>query len=183
MFPCNICFLFNMKPTKKDKKNMGFSILELLLYIAILSILVVLITNTFITLSRGTGQSQARSEVDAAIRFASELIKQDIKNASTITTPATGGTSTTLSLVRGGVAIVYDVSAGALRRKEGAATPVNVTSPVILVGTPTFTRLENTNTVFSTTTVSLKVMFNFSYNSTSPDWSYTTSLQTSTDLY
>jgi prepilin-type N-terminal cleavage/methylation domain-containing protein len=168
---------------QQGQHKSGFTLLELLIYITVLSILLVIISNTFISLSKGNGQSQARSEVDSAVRFSLELIKQDLKNASVVTTPASGGSSSTLTLTRGGVTIIYDVSAGALRRKEGAAAAVNVTNPNITVGTPTFTRLENTNTAFSITSVSIKVAMSFSYNSTSPDWAYSTSAQSSFDLY
>lgn len=165
----------------------GFSLLELLIYISILSILVVIISNTFIALSRGSGQSQARGEVDSSIRFAAELIKQDIKGASAITTPVTGGSGPSLTLTRsiGGTptTVTYDVVAGVLRRTEGVAAPVNITNSNITVSSPTFTRVENTNSFFGTTDISVRINMSFAYNSTSPDWSYATSLQTVAGLY
>lgn len=168
---------------QKIQKNMGFSLLELLIYITILSVLVVIISNTFISLSKGNGQSQAKSEVNFAIRFATELLRQDIKNASVISTPASVGTSSTLTLIRNGVTIVYDTSGGALRRKEGIASPVNLTNSSISVNTPTFRRIENTNLVFGVTNTTIQINMAFSYNSTSPDWAYTASLQTTVDLF
>ena len=167
----------------KIEKNRGFSLLELLIYVTILSILVVIISNVVITLSKGRGQSQAKSEVNSSIRFATELLKQDIKNASAITTPSLGTPTSTMTLTRAGVTIVYDVSAGVLRRKLGAATPDNLTTSDISVSAPTFTRIENTNAFFSATDVSIKINMTFSYNSTSPDWSYSDSLQTSANVY
>lgn len=172
---------FNLK--QKIVKNRAFSLLELLIYISILSIIMVIVSNTFISLSRSQGQSQARSEVDRDISFATELLKQDLKNASIVSVPAAVGTSSTLTLTRAGVVIVYDVSGGALRRKEGSATAVNVTSPNTIVSTPTFTRIENTNTVFSKTQVTIKVNMTFNYNSTSSNWTYSTALQTTVSLY
>lgn len=169
---------------KKKEKKKGFSLMELLIYIAVLSIVMVAISNTFISISRGNGQSQAKTEVDSAIRFAGELLKQDIKNASTISVPATAGSSnSTLSLIRNGTVILYDVSTGVLRRKEGTNSPVNLTNSTISVGVPTFTRIENTNTTFSVTNVAIKINMTFSYNSNSPDWTYSTSLQTTVNSY
>ena len=164
-------------------KCRGFSLLELLIYVAILSGLVVIISSTFISLSKGNGQSQAKSEVNGAIRFATELLRQDLKNASAVSVPTAGTPSATLTLTRGGVTIIYDISGGILRRKEGAASPVNVTNSNITVSTPTFTRIENTNTVFSTTNVSIKINMTFAYNSNSSDWTYSASLQTTVSLY
>ena len=167
--------------------NKGFSLLELLIYVAILSILVVVISNAFISLSRGNGQSQAKSEVNNSIRFATELMRQDIKNASAVTTPALGTPSSTLCLTRSGSTIFYDISAGVLRRTAGAscaaASPANVTNPNMIVSTPTFTRIENTNSLFSVTDVSVKISMTFSYNSTSPSWNYSEALQTTVNLY
>jgi len=53
--------------------------------------------------------------------------------------------------------IVYDVSGGILRRKEGAAAPSNMTSSNISVSAPTFTRIENTNPVFPATNVTITI--------------------------
>jgi len=180
-----LVFLIKLKNNYLKQKTWvrGFSLLELLIYLAILSGLVVISVTMFISLSRGQGQSSARSEIDYSIRFATELMRQDIKNASAVSVPALGTPSSTLSLTRDGVTILYDVSSGVLRRKEGAASPVNVTNSNTTVGTPTFTRIENTNTVFSKTSIAIKINMNFSYNSTSPDWAYSASLQNTVNLY
>lgn len=170
-------------PIKRKKLISGFSLLELLIYVTILSVLVVVVSNTFIALSKGNGQSNARSEVNSAIRFATELLRQDLKNASAVSVPIAGTPSGTLTLTRAGVTIVYDISGGILRRKEGTADPVNITNSNITVSTPTFTRIENTNLVFSRTNVAVKINMTFGYNSNSPDWAYSASLQTTASLY
>lgn len=156
--------------------------LELLIYISILSILIVAISSTFISLSKGRGQSNAKSEVNNAIRFATELIRQDLKNASSVSTPASGTPNKSLVLVRDGSTITYDIANGYLTRNG-----VNITSGNVLVdaakNASAFTRVENTNTAFNTTNVSILVNIIFDYNSTSPDWKYTTNLRTSVSLY
>ena len=169
---------------QKTGKRNGFSLLELLIYLAILSVLVVVIANIFISLSKSNGQSQARSEVNSSIRFASDLLQQDIKNASVITVPATPANtqSSTLTLTRNGATIIWDTSAGILRRTENGVTS-NVTNVNVLVGTPTFTRIENLNSVFGTTNVAVEVNMTFFYNSASPDWAYSDSLQITVNSY
>lgn len=169
---------------QKNKKSIGFSLIELLIYVAILSGLMVVSSNMFISLSKGNGQSNAKSEVDSAIRFAGELLRQDLKNASVVSVPVSGGSSSSLTLTRAGTTIVYDVSSGVLRRKEGVAMPVNLTNSNITVGTPTFTRIENTNVVFtSSKNIVIKISMTFSYNGSGSDWVYSNSLQTSINLY
>lgn len=178
--------MFRLIKNKKIKKNTGFTLLELLIYISILSILVVTISSTFISLSKGRGQSQAKSEVNNSIRFATELMRQDLKNASVVSNPSLAGdanSTDTLTLTRTGVTIVYDVLGGVLRRKEGNSTEVAVTDSSILVSAPIFTRIENTSNAFGTTNVSIKINMTFDYNSKSSDWIYSTSLQTTVSLY
>lgn len=173
----------NILKQKIQKKN-GFSLLELLVYIAILSILVVVVSNIFISISKSRGQSQAKTEVNSSVRLVTELIRQDIKNASVVSVPASAGSSgSSLTLTRGGVTIIYDVSSGVLRRKEGAATAINITNSNISVDTLTFTRIENPNAVFGTTDISIKINMTFRYNGNSPDWTYSTSSQTVVGLY
>ena len=168
---------------QKNKNKKGFSLFELLIYIAILSIIVVVISNILISLSNSNAQSQARSEVNSSIRFAGELLRQDLKNASSVSIPSLGTPSSTLTLVRNGTTIVYDTSSGFLRRKEGAASAINITNSNVVVGIPVFTRIENTNTVFNTTNISIKINITFSYNSTVPALAYSTSLENTINLY
>jgi len=169
-----------MKKFIFNKKNLhrAFSLLELVLYVGILSGLMVTSSNMFISLSKGNGQTQARSEVNAAIRFATERIKQDIKNSSSISTPELNVSSPSLSMTINNVTVVYDVSSGVLRRKEGTADPAPITPPNISVDSPIFTRIENTNTIFNLTTTTIQINMMFRYNSANPDWTYSSQLQT-----
>lgn len=163
----------------------GFSLLELLIYIAILSGLMVIISNTFISLSKGRGQSEAKSEVNSAIRFAIERIRQDLKGAtstSPIITPVFGTASSTLKLTTvAGTPITYDVSLGQLRRNDNG-TIATTTGTNVVVSAPTFTRIENYNTTFGATTTSIQVDMTFTYNSSSTDWKYSDRMRTSVSL-
>lgn len=170
---------FNIQYSTRKR---GISLLELLIYIAILSGLMVVVSDAFLSLSRGRGQAQARSEVNAAIRFAAEKIRQDMKGATAVVTPILGTASSTLNVTVSGVAVVYDVSAGQLRRKEGAGAYVAVTGSNIIAGAPTFTRLENRNLNLGATTTAIQVTMAMSYNSSSTDWIYSDSLRTTVTL-
>ena len=174
-----------IRKTESKIYKQGFSLLELLIYVAILSGLMVVIANAFISLSKGRGQSEARSEVNAAIRFANERLKQDLKNATSLTTPILGTASSTLEVVVPGFTIKYDTLAGQLRRTEGtglATTTTTVTGPGIFVDTPTFTRFENYSSVLQATTTAVKISTVFHYNASSTDWVYQSALQTTISL-
>lgn len=162
-------------------RSRGMSLLELLLYIAILSGLMVVVSDAFISLSKGRGQAEARSEVNSAIRFAAERVKQDIKNASAISTPSLGTPASTLSLTVSGLPVVYDTLGGVLRRTEGGIT-ASTTGSFVSVDTPLFTRFENYNSVLNATTTTIQTEMTFRYNSASTDWAYSDTLRTTASM-
>ena len=163
-------------------KNSGISLLELLIYIALLSGLMVIVSDAFIMLSRGRGQAEARSEINSAIRFAGELIKQDVKNATAVSAPLLGVPGSTLSLTVSGDTILYDMSGGTLRRKVNAGAPEAVTGSYVTVDVPTFTRIENYNSIHNATTTAIQVAMTMRYNAESGDWTYEDSLRTTVTL-
>ena len=126
------------KKTNIVIKKRGISLLELLIYIAILAGLMAIISDAFISLSKARGQAEARSEVNAAIRFATEKIRQDVKGASAVATPILGTASSTLNITVGGTSVVYSVSGGQLFRTASASS-LPITGHGIVVGAPTFT--------------------------------------------
>lgn len=157
------------------------SLLELLLYIAILSGIMVVVSDAFISLSKGRGQAEARSEVNSAIRFATERIKQDIKSASAVSVPILGTPANTLNLTVGGLPIVYDMLGGVLRRTENGVT-ASTTGNFVSVETPIFTRLENYNSVLKATTTTIQTEMTFRYNSTGGDWIYADTMRTTATM-
>lgn len=162
--------------------SQGFSLLELLIYVAILSGLMVVVSDSFISLSRARGQAEARNEVNAAIRFAAERIRQDLKGTSAVTTPILGTPATTLQATVSGTTILYDTLAGQLRRTEGAGSPVPVSGTNVFVDTTTFTRLENYNAPLNATTTAIQIAMTFRYNASSTDWTYADTLRTTVTL-
>lgn len=177
--------LIIINKTRKSQSacvNRGISLLELLIYVAILSGLMLVVSDAFISLSKGRGQAEARSEVNSAMRFAAERIKQDIKNASAVLVPAFGLPGSTLSLSVSGSTILYDVANGVLRRKVDTSTPEAVTGGAVAVEAPLFTRLENYNTVLGATTTAIQIVLTMRYNASSTDWMYSDALQTTVTL-
>ncbi len=182
---CSFCPASNIPNSKfqiLSSARRGFSLLELLIYIAILSGLMVVVSDAFISLSRARGQAQARNEVNASIRFAAERIRQDLKNASVVTTPILGIPSATLSASVSGTTVLYDTLGGQLRRTEGAGSPVSVSGTNVFVDIPTFTRIENYNMPLNATTTAIQIAMTFHYNASSTDWLYEDALRTTVSL-
>ena len=171
----------NIKYLLPRTTQRGFSMLELLIYLAILSGMMVVISDTFIELLMGRGQSEARNEVNASIRFATEKIRQDIKGASAVVTPTLGTPGATLQMTVSGTPVTYSVLLGQLRRNDNG-TIATTTGSNVFVDPPTFTRLENYNTTLLATTTAMQVAMTFHYNASSTDWAYATTLRTTISL-
>ncbi len=159
----------------------GFSLLELIIYLAILSGMMVIISNTFVALFKGRGQAEARNEVNAAIRFATERIRQDVKGAGAVVTPILGTSGATLQMTVNGTPITYDVLLGQLRRNDNG-TIATTTGINVFVEQPEFTRLENYNPTLLATTTSVQVAMTFRYKASITDWAYSAAMRTSISL-
>lgn len=168
------------------KNNKGFSLLELLVYIAITATVTLAIAGIFVYFNKGRGLVEARTQVNSNLNFALEKISQDIRNASSITLPVTANTSTSqLSVVVSGSTITYCVESGQIRRETGAScgeTSSTITSNSVAIDTLSFNRIENTNTILSKTAVGIEINISAGYNSDSPDWQYSGSKKTTVSL-
>lgn len=161
----------------------GFTLLELIIYIGLLTAISLVMVSAFLGLSRAKGGITARTEVNSNLRFAVEKINQDIKDAGNVGTPASPGGTTSSSLVvtTDEGQITYCISDGRLRRQVttacNGASPV-VTSDKVNVSALTFTRFQNTNSVLAQTVVTIQTSITIDYISSSPGLDYSSSLVT-----
>lgn len=162
-------------------RSAGFSLIELLIYISIIAVFSSMLASMFIVLGRSRGQLEARAEVNQALRFVSEKINQDIRAATSVTTPASAGTSSsTLVLVVGGSTITYRATSGILERQVDALSPEPMTADVVSVSSIRFTRTENINTVLNKTRTGVQVELTIAYQTAGLDWVYNASKKTTT---
>jgi type II secretory pathway pseudopilin PulG len=161
------------KPNSKfhiPNSSLGFTLLELIIYITILALLSLAIAGVFTSVIRGQSLAEVQIDVNSNLRFAIERMSQDIRAASAVATPATpGGTAAnTLVMTVSGTTITYCVAGNQLRRLSGAGTcDTNtdaITTDTVSVSTPTcptsciFTRLENlTGAPLNVTVISIKI--------------------------
>lgn len=149
--------------SKVNCQSEGFTLLELLVYISILSVVMLAVVGIFIAIGRGQNQVEVRSEVNSNLRFATEKIAQDLRAASAVATPATPGGTTANNLVMtvSGTTVEYCVASNQLRRQTVTACNASsetVTSNKVTVATPTFTRLENsTGAPLNKTVISIAI--------------------------
>ncbi len=160
----------------------GFSLLELLIYIAILAIVTMVIVGVFLSLNRGRGEVETRSEVNSNLRFAIEKISQDLRAATSsaaIISPASTSTaSNVLTIIVGADTISYATTTDNLLQRSVNGTPENITSDTVKIDSLSFTRLENRNAVLNKIFASVNVEMKISYKSESPDQRYEESKET-----
>jgi len=165
------------------RQRSGFSLLEILIYVTVISVITLSIGSVFISLSKGQSRAEAKNEVNSNLVFALEKIRQDFLRATAVTVPATASTSSsTLSLTISGSSTTYCVITGRLRRAQsGAACDSNaesLTSDKVIIDSTNFTRLENTNSVLNKTIISVQAVISASFNSANPDSQYNETKQT-----
>ena len=101
---------------KLIRKSQGVSYIELLLYMGLLSIFLLLITNIFISILDVQAESQSTSSVEQGGRFLISRLSYDMNRADLVTTPTSlGQTTNSLSLNIGGVSYTYSLSGSNLQ--------------------------------------------------------------------
>lgn len=149
-----------MKIIKNHKLNSGTTFIEILLYIALLSIVIIFITDIILQTLSFMIEARNISYLDSDARFINTKIRNDIRRADSITTPEViGQIATTVSFVYEGENYTYSLNNGALEITDPSGTY----------------RINSDQTTVSDFSVQ-----NASYNSGSPTLNFTIILQSRT---
>src|SRR5260221_14717573 len=105
------------KIIRKDScRNRGFTLVELLLYMGLLTILVTIMSSLFKTIVDVQLESKSSSSVDQDGRFIIARMVHDMQSAQTIVIPASAGsTTTTLQITENSVNYTYSLVGGNLQ--------------------------------------------------------------------
>ena len=91
-------------------RSQGFTLIEMLVYMGLLSIFLLILTQVFTSSLDAQLESQATSTVEQDTRFIFTRLAHDIENAYTLVSPATPGEeSTNLVLTRSGETLTYSL--------------------------------------------------------------------------
>ena len=127
----------------------GFTIIELLLYLAI-SAIILLATSLFLsTLLQSRIKNQTVAEVEGQGLQVMQLITQTVRNVDTIISPTIGTTGASLSVntsVSGNNPTIFDLNSGVVQIKEGAAVAVPLTNARVVVSDLAFFNLSRAST-------------------------------------
>lgn len=104
-------------------KSRGFTVVEMLIYMGLLSILLLVMVDLFASSLDVQLESQSSSGVDQDAKFMVARLSADIKRATSILEPALGSTpSGILKLVIDGITYTYATASGGLTIASGSAT-------------------------------------------------------------
>jgi len=131
------------------KKNHGFTLVELVLYVSLAAILLVGVSIFFSVLLNARTKNKTIAEVEQNGVQVMNLITQTIRNAIKINSPAQGTSAASLSVNVADASsspTVFDLVDGAIRLTEGSSTPITLTSSRITATNLTFANLSRAGT-------------------------------------
>lgn len=131
-----------MLPRDFEMDNKGFSLIELIIYIGLVSVILLSITSFLFTLLNARARNEVITEVGQQGVFVMQKITQTVRNAQTINAPTPGTAGVALSLN----SAVFDLANEALRVARNGNTPVDLTNSRIIVSDLSFNNLSRTGT-------------------------------------
>jgi type II secretory pathway pseudopilin PulG len=137
-------FFKNLK-FKINNSETGFTLIEIVIYLGILSILLLVLANFFNSAMDTLLKSQATSPTEQDSKFILNRLMYDITNADSLTTPANpGDQGLTLALVRNGITYTYTQTGNNLTITDNVGTDV-LNSPIATISGLLFKRIGYAN--------------------------------------
>ncbi|HLD30985.1 MAG TPA: prepilin-type N-terminal cleavage/methylation domain-containing protein [Patescibacteria group bacterium] len=133
----------------KIKYSSGFTIVELLLYVAISSVMLLTISLFLQTLLESKIKNQTVAEVEQQGLQAMQMITQTARNADAINSPARGASASLLSIntyIINNNPTIFDLFGGAIRVKEGVVAAVPLTNSRVIASALDFQNLSRADT-------------------------------------
>lgn len=130
----------------------GFSLLEMVIYVAILAVIAAVVVGSLLPLARSYREVVMALSINNAASAALERMVRDIRAASAIAPGSVFNTSPgvlVLTSTDGGgnpTTITFDVSGSAVRITEGAGTPYALTGSAATISSLTFISQANATT-------------------------------------
>lgn len=132
-----------------SKRHAGYTLIELLMYVTILGSLLLTLTYFFAQAAESRVKNQSITEVNDQAADAMDTITQTIRNATSITSPAAGASSSSLTLVvpTGSLSpTIFNLNGTTLQITEGAGAAVALTNSKVQITSLTFRNLTRTGT-------------------------------------
>jgi prepilin-type N-terminal cleavage/methylation domain-containing protein len=104
------------------KNNNGFTLVELLIYMALMAIFLTVLLNIFTTTLKTKLAMESTSALSYDSRYVLSKIAYDVNNTDSVTSPTLGVTGTSLTLTSGGVISTYTLTGGNLVKTAGGVS-------------------------------------------------------------
>lgn len=163
-------------------KQSGFTLVELLLYVGITSLLL-LATSFFLSmLLESRIKNQTIAEVEQQGLAVMQAITQATRNADALNSPSLGASAVSLSIntyTAGVNPTVFDLSGGAIRISEGGGSAVALTNSRVTASSLNFQNLSQSGTPGN-----IRISFTLTHvnNSGRNEYSYSKNFYTSVSL-
>lgn len=136
-------FFFGTK-TFQFKIARGFTLIEMLLYMALMSIFLIVLTDILVSIIGAKVSSQTFTSVEQDGRYILARLNYDISRANSITTPGAIGTSTNnLILIIGPDTYTYSLAGENLQLQVNATPADNLNGSNSTLSAPIFKKLAN----------------------------------------
>lgn len=138
-----------MRTKQIQTQQAGYTLIELLLYVAMIGILLSALVAFFGVTTDARVKNQSISEVNEQGTYAMDYIMQTVRNGTSIATPTVGTNSAQLTVVVPTASLsptVFSVVSGVLQVKEGSGAAVNLTSGKVQVTAFTVTNVSRAGT-------------------------------------
>lgn len=139
--------------SKFKVQNKGFTLVELIIYIGIVSIILVSISYLVLDIISSQTKAYAHLEVQQNLRFVQKIMSNDIKAAQDFSIPS----ADTLVLDGGAITYNFDGSFNKITRQIGVESPVDLTTDEVVV-TGNFSNLS-----YNDRTRNVRVYLDISY--------------------
>ena len=100
--------------SKYTNMQMGFTVVELLIYMALMSIFLVILMGIFTAALSTKLASESASAIAQDSRYILSKLSYEVNNADSVTSPAFGATSSSLQIVASGSSSTYELNDGNL---------------------------------------------------------------------
>lgn len=161
---------------KREKNTQqGFTLIELILYVSLVSI-IMLTTSLFLsTLLESRIKNQTMAEVEQQGVQVMQIITQTLRNATSINSPAQGIGDSSLSIAVSAIGkspTIFSISGNAIQMTEGGSIPIALTNSRVIASALTFQNLSRLDTPgivrvqFTLTSVNLIGRFEYNYAKT-----------------
>ena len=167
-----------MKAVLKAKTR-GFTLIELMLYLAIIVIILSALIPFAWNIVSGSAKSNVAQQTNSEARFIAERIKYEIRNSTGINLVSPAW----LSLATSNPATnptVIDYSSSTIRIKQGTGAQTNLNSSATKVSSFIFTNYTSGDN--ATKNIGFNFALNANYASTRSEYQYTTTIESAAEV-